>query len=85
MKNILLTTVIASAFMLNSAQAFNINQISGWGKKKIKPLAYQVETSGSNLRGYSWCDPAMKVFVFYGASSKGGNFSTSSVKCTPQK
>lgn len=86
-KNILAVIALGASLTLVAsleANAFGLDTISAWSKKKVEPLAYQIATSGSNLRGYSWCDPQMKVFVFYGASSKGGNFSVSSVQCKPK-
>ena len=83
MKHILLMVLLAFSF---NVQAFSFDEISAWSKTKITPIAYQIETSGTNLRGYTWCDPAMKVYIFYGvSSSKGGNFSVSNVACKPKK
>jgi len=63
------------------AQAFDINVMSAWGKKKIEPLAYTVETSGNNLRIYTWCDPLMNVFTQYRVSGKTASFEISKIQC----
>lgn len=44
--------------------------ISGFAKDSIKPVAYEIETSGSNLRVYEWETPTGKVCTSV-ISSKG--------------
>lgn len=79
--------IISVAFLLaaSSAHAFDINVISAWGKQTVEPLAYTVETSGNNLRIYTWCDPAMKQYIQYRVSAKSASFEISRVQCTPDK
>ena len=65
-------TIIASALALLSASASagTWDVLSGFLKESVKPVEYEVSTSGANLRVYEWETPTGKVCTSV-ISSKG--------------
>jgi len=54
--------------------------VTGMGREKIEPIAYNIEVSGNNLRVYEWITPTKPyqkcVFV---ASEQNTNFECSKI------
>lgn len=65
MKLLLILMLVGS-----SAYAGTWDVISGFTKKSIDPVAYELSTSGANLRVYEWETPTGKVCTSV-ISSKG--------------
>ena len=64
--------IMMMSFMLMSFNAYSgtWDVISGFIKDSVKPVEYEVSTSGANLRVYEWETPTGKVCTSV-VSSKG--------------
>ena len=67
MKKLLFISIM---MMSISVSAGTWDVLSGFMKDSVKPVEYEVETSGSNLRVYEWETPTGKVCTSV-ISSKG--------------
>ena len=67
MKKIFILSLVVLSF---NSYAGTWDVISGFMKDSVKPLEYEVSTSGANLRVYEWVTPTGKVCTSV-VSSKG--------------
>ena len=67
MKKFFMVGLLSLSF---AASAGTWDVLSGFLKESVKPVEYEVETSGSNLRVYEWETPTGKVCTSV-ISSKG--------------
>lgn len=69
----MLKTTLATAAVLlaSAANAFDMNWMAAQGKQSVQVVAFQIPTSGKNLRGYEYKSPAGKVCTVTISSSKG--------------